>query len=145
MTVNGEDKEARRMPDRRKGYALLVDGYVKDLFTTGMIFQRLDYEVYITNSGEDALRIIKAALPELVITELSLQQMSGLELLIRLKHDAATKDIPVIVQTAIGDRKREEHCRASGCASFLRKPVDPDELYCAIQAATEATPRKHMR
>lgn len=145
MTENAEDREARRMPDRRKNYALLVDGYVKDLFATGMILQRLNYEVYITNSGEDALRIIEAAPPELVITELSLQQMSGLELLVRLKHDSGTRDIPVIVQTAIGDRKREEHCRASGCSAFLKKPVDLDELYCAIQAATEATPRRHIR
>jgi CheY-like chemotaxis protein len=145
MTVYGEDKEARRMPDRRKSYALLVDGYVKDLFTTGMIFQRLNYEVYITNSGEDALRIIGAALPELVITELSLQQMSGLELLARLKHDPETREIPVIVQTAIGDQKREEHCRASGCSAFLKKPADLDELYCAIQSATQTMPRRHIR
>lgn len=145
MTAYGEDKEARRIPDRRKGYALLVDGYVKDLFATGMIFQRLDYEVFITNSGEDALRIIGAALPDLVITELSLQQMSGLELLVRLKDDPETRDIPVIVQTAMGDRKREEHCLASGCAAFLKKPVEIDELYCAIQTATEAKPRRHIR
>lgn len=145
MTVNGEDKEARRMPDRRKGYALLVDGYVKDLFTTGMIFQRLNYEVYITSSGEDALKIIGAALPELVITELSLHKMSGLELLVRLKQDRETRNIPVIVQTANGDQKCEEHCRATGCAAFLRKPVDLEELYCAIQAATKTKPRRHIR
>jgi CheY-like chemotaxis protein len=145
MTGSEERKEVSTMPDRRKSYALLVDGYVKDLFATGMILQRLEYEVYITNSGEDAQRIIGAAIPELVITELSLQQMSGLELLIRLKHDPATRDIPVIIQTAIGDQKREEHCRASGCAAFLRKPVELDELYCAIQSATEATPRRYIR
>lgn len=145
MTENGEDRAERRTSARKKSYALLVDGYMKDLLATGMILQRLDYEVYITNSGEDALRIIGAALPELVITELSLQQMSGLELLVRLKHDPLTRDIPVIVHTAIGDQKREEHCRASGCAAFLKKPVDLDELYCAIQVATKAKPRKHIR
>jgi response regulator RpfG family c-di-GMP phosphodiesterase len=145
MTESGEGRQPGRMPDRRKSYALLVDGYVKDLFATGMVLQRLDYEVYIANSGEDALRLIGAALPELVITELSLQQMSGLELLVHLKHDPATREIPIIVQTAIGDRKREEHCRVSGCAAFLKKPVDLDDLFCAIQAATEVTPRRFIR
>jgi response regulator RpfG family c-di-GMP phosphodiesterase len=145
MTESDVGRQPGRMPDRRKSYALLVDGYVKDLFATGMVLQRLDYEVYIANSGEDALKIISAALPELVITELSLQQMSGLELLVHLKHDTATRDIPVIVHTAVGDPKREEHCRASGCAAFLKKPVELDDLFCAIQAATEATPRRFIR
>jgi CheY-like chemotaxis protein len=133
------------MPDRKKSYALLVDGYVRDLFATGMILQRLNYDVYIANSGEDALKIIDAALPELIITELSLQQMSGLELLVHLRHNPSTKSIPVIIQTAVGDQKREEHCRASGCAAFLRKPAELDELYSAIQRATEKTPRQFVR
>jgi CheY-like chemotaxis protein len=139
------DEQGTRMPDRKKSYALLVDGYIRDLFATGMILQRLDYDVYIANSGEDAIKIINAAAPELIISELSLQQMSGLELLVRLKHDPATKDIPVIIHTAIGDQKREEHCHASGCAAFLKKPAELDALYSAIQKATEKTPRQFVR
>lgn len=130
---------------RKKSYALLVDSYVRDLFATGMILQRLDYDVYIANSGEDALKIIDAALPELIITELALQQMSGLELLVHLRHKPATKNIPVIIHTAVGDQKKEEHCRASGCAAFLKKPAELDALYSAIQRATEETPRQFVR
>ena len=142
LAANGHGNHT---PDRKKSYALLVDGYVRDLFATGMVLQRLDYDVFIVNSGEDALRIIDAALPDLIITELSLQQMSGLELLVNLRHDPRTKAIPVIIHTAIGDRKREEHCRASGCAAFLKKPVEPSVLYRAIQQATESMPRQFIR
>jgi response regulator RpfG family c-di-GMP phosphodiesterase len=142
LSANGQ---APQKPDKKKSYALLVDGYIRDLFATGMILQRLDYEVFIANSGEDALKLIDVSLPDLVITELSLHSMSGLELLFHLKRTAATKDIPVIIHTAIGDLKREEHCRATGCAAFLRKPVGLDELYSAIQRATEATPRQFVR
>lgn len=138
----GQDNQA---PDKIKSYALLVDSYVRDLFATGVILHRLDYEVYIANSGEDALKIIDAAMPELVITELSLQQMSGLELLIHLKHTPATKTIPVIIHTASKDRKQEEHCRASGCAAFLKKPAEVNALYSAIQQATKSTPRHFIR
>jgi len=134
-----------KMPDRKANFALLVDGFVRDLFTTGMILQRLGYDVYIANTGEDALKIIEAALPVLVINELTLPQMSGLELLVRIKHDARTKSIPVIIQTALDDPKREDLCRASGCSAILKKPVDLGTLYSAIQQATEITPRKHVR
>jgi CheY-like chemotaxis protein len=133
------------MPDRKKTYALLVDSYVRDLFTTGTILQRLDYDVYIANSGEDALKIIDAALPEMIITELSLHKMSGLELLVHLRHNPATKSIPVIIHTAVSDQKKEEHCRASGCAAYLKKPAELDALYKAIQHATEETPRQFVR
>jgi CheY-like chemotaxis protein len=139
------EEQSPLLPNRSLKYALLVDGYVRDLFTTGMILQRLDYDVFIANSGEDALKLIEVALPELVITELSLNNMSGLELLFKLKHTPATKDIPVIIHTAIGDEKWEKHSRATGCAAFLRKPVDLEELYSAIQCATEDRPRQHVR
>ena len=145
MSDLSANERGNRAPDRKKNYALLVDGYVRDLFATGMVLQRLDYDVFIVNSGEDALKIIEAALPDLIITELSLQQMSGLELLVNLKHDPRTKAIPIIIHTAIGDRKREDHCRASGCAAFLKKPVEPSVLYRAIQQATESTPRQYIR
>jgi CheY-like chemotaxis protein len=141
-TANGPDQQ---MPDKKKSYALLVDGYVRELFATGLILQRMDYEVYIVNTAEDALRYIQAAPPALVITELSLPQMSGLELLIRVKQNPGTKAVPVLIHTAAGDSKKEEHCLAAGCASFLRKPVEPDALFRAIQQATEVNPRHHVR
>ncbi len=140
--AGGQDNQ---LPDKKKSYALLVDGYARDLLATGLILQRLDYEVYIANSGEDALRIIDAAVPEIVITELSLPRMSGLELLIHLKHTPATRAIPIIIHTSSGDQKREEHCRASGCAAFLGKPAEVDALYSAIQHATELVPRRFIR
>jgi len=135
----------RTVLENKSSIALLVDGSTRDLFTTGMVLQRLEYEVYIANSAEDAIRIIDAALPALMIVELSLPQMSGLELLVRIKHEQRTKDIPVIIHTASDDQNRRDMCRASGCASFLKKPVDPGALYSAIQQATEITPRQHIR
>jgi CheY-like chemotaxis protein len=134
-----------RPPDRKKSFAILVDGYVRDLFTTGMILQRLNYDVYITNTAEDALKVIDAAVPALVITELSLPQMSGLEMLVRMRHDPRTSKIPVMVHTSLDDPNRERMCRASGCVAFLKKPADPGALFSVIQQATEVTPRQHIR
>jgi CheY-like chemotaxis protein len=135
---------AEPLPPRRK-IAVLADGFVKDLFTTGVVLQRLDYDVYIVSSAEDALKLIEAALPALVITELAMPNMSGLELLVRIKHDPRTKTVPVIIHAAGEDEKKKELCRVSGCAAFLRKPADPGALYSAIQACTEAIPRQFIR
>ncbi len=102
---------------------------------------RLDYDVFIASTSEDAVKLFDVALRKLVITELSLHNMSGLELLFHLKHTPAMWDMPVIIHAAIGDEKWEDHCCATGCAAFLRKPVALDELYCAIQRATEDRPK----
>ena len=133
------------LASRKNSFALLVDGHVRDLFATGRILQRLEYDIYIVSTAEDALRMIEAATPALVITELSLPQMSGLELLVRIKHDPKIKAIPVIIHTASEDPEREKLCRASGCASYLKKPVEPDVLYSTLQQASEATPRQFIR
>jgi len=136
---------AKHGAGRKNPTALLVDGYIKDLFSTGMILQRLDYDVYIVNSAEDALEIITAGPPSLVITEVSLPRMSGLELLVRIKQDQKLKGLPSIVHTASEDPRQESHCRAAGCSAFLRKPVEPDALFAAIQKVTEKTPRQFIR
>jgi CheY-like chemotaxis protein len=145
VTDRADGGQDNQLPDKKKSYALLVDSYIRDLFATGVILQQLDYEVYIANSGEDALRIIDAAMPELVITELSLQYMSGLELLIHLKHTPATKSIPIIIHTSSKDPKHEAYCRASGCAAFLKKPAAVNAMFSAIQQATKSTPRQFIR
>lgn len=145
MTEDARDEPGQKTPEREQKFSLLADGYVRDLFMTGMVLQRLGYNVYIVNTAEDALTMMEAALPSLVITELALPQMSGLELLVRIKKDLKTKAVPVIIHTASVDPNREELCLASGCASFLRKPVEPDSLYSAIQRATELMPRQYIR
>ncbi len=144
MTSHGAKSE-QQTPHGKKPFALLVDGYVRDLFTTGIILQRLDYDVYIVNSAEDAIRIIDAAAPALVMTELSLPRTSGLELLVRIKQDPRTKDIPVIIHTANDDPNQKAHCLAAKCSDFLMKPAEADALYASIQHATEATPRRNIR
>jgi CheY-like chemotaxis protein len=138
-------EQGRKSSGKRRPSAILVDGYVRDLFATGIILQRLDYDVYIVNCAEDALEIMQAGAPSLVITELSLPQMSGLELLMRIKQDPQLRGLPSIIHTASDDTKHEKFCRAAGCSDYLKKPVEPDALYAAIQRATESTPRRFIR
>jgi CheY-like chemotaxis protein len=140
-----ETEPGSRQADRKKSFAILADGFAKDLFTTGMMLQKLDYDVYIVNSAEDAFRIIDAAMPTLIITELLLPHMSGLELLVRIKHDDRTRQVPVIIHTANDDEQKKKLCQATGCSAFLKKPVEPIALYSAIQHATEKIPRQFIR
>lgn len=146
LTVtNSAIAENNVMPERKKRFLLLVDGNPKDLFAIGMILQRLEYYVFVSASAEDALDIMANALPTLIIADIQLPGMSGVDLLKRIKQEPKTAPIPVILLTSNDDPGTEELCLAYGCASFLRKPIEPENLYYAVQHASESAPRSYVR
>ena len=145
MTTRTPVKTKKHPLSEKKNYLVVVDGNPAELFSTGMILQRLDYTIFTAGSAEDCLRFMDIARPSAIITELLLPKMSGMDLLSRVKRDPQAKDIPVIIHTRMKDPKVEELCMVAGCASFLRKPVDPNTLYRSIQFAIESTPRHYIR
>ncbi len=124
---------------------LLVDSKATSIFYTASLLRKLRYIVRTASSGEDALDLIARSAPNCVITETTLPKMSGLELLERIKKNASLRFIPVIINTADPSPSVREACLAAGCAGYFVKPADPDALYRAIQAASEATPRRNIR
>jgi two-component system cell cycle response regulator DivK len=145
VTTTSRVSEQVGFTNEKNRYLVVVDGNTAELFTAGMILQRLDYTIFTAGSAEECLRIMGTSRPSAVITELLLPKMSGMDLLTRIKMDPRTKDIPVIVHTRMKDPKVEELSLVAGCASFLRKPIDPNTLYRAVQHAIEATPRHYIR
>ncbi|HUK99676.1 MAG TPA: response regulator, partial [Nitrospirota bacterium] len=131
--------------EKKRRVLFIVDGDTSYLYYTGMLLQRLNYNIYTTRMAEEALEIIKFAVPMLVLTEISLQGMDGIELLRQIKQDPRTKSVPVIVYTASTEQSLKYICQDAGCDAFLRKPFDPDELYAAVQGATEDKPRRYVR
>jgi len=123
----------------------VVDSDSSHLHYTSILLQRLEYNIHTTKNAEDALEIIDVAHPELILTEIDLSGMSGLELLKKIKRNPSTYAIPVIILTASKDSVMKDDCLREGCNEYLKKPVDPDVLYSAIQKATESFPRKFIR
>lgn len=143
---DGENKSLSMMPiDTKKRFLALVDGNSMDLLSIGMLLQKLDYNIYTCHNAEEAFQIIAVALPSLIITELKLPGMNGLDFLRKVKQDPHLKAIPVIILTSMNKADLEKMCRDAGCAAYFRKPFEPDELYREIQKATETAPRKYIR
>ena len=133
------------MPDREIRTVLLVDSSASILFYLAMLLRRLEYKVMTARSAEEALRIMEAETPSLVLTELYLPQMSGMLFLKTIKDSARFKAIPVVVLTAEKDPKMKDGCASLGSSAFLSKPVEPDVLYRTLQSVTESTPRANIR
>jgi CheY-like chemotaxis protein len=131
--------------DREIRTILLVDGSASILFYLGMLLRRLEYKVETARNAEDALRMMENAVPSIVVTETSLPNMSGINLLKHIKNTPLFKTVPVVMLTSENDPGLLDTCTRLGCAAYLSKPVEPDVLYRTLQSVSESIPRENIR
>jgi len=81
------------------------------------------YETLQSREGEEALRLARRHKPDLIIMDIQLPEVSGLEVTKRLKEDESLRDIPVVAVTAFAMKGDEEKIRAGGCEAYLAKPI----------------------
>ncbi|MBM3335971.1 response regulator, partial [Candidatus Sumerlaeota bacterium] len=95
------------------------------------------YEVSAAADGEEGLRLVRSARPDLLILDLKMPRVSGLEVARRLREDPDTRDIPILILSAIGEKtgkKSEEFWRAGlGTDDFVSKPFDPIALLGRVE------------
>lgn len=94
------------------------------------------FEVITAEDGETGLRLAVEQKPDLVIVDLLIPRLDGLEICRRLKQDPQTEKIPVALFTASATRDLDELCRTVGFAAYLRKPYDAAELVGVIKKLT---------
>ena len=88
-------------------------------------------------SGEDALKYLREGeLPDLILMDIIMPGMNGLETYRAIKEEAAWKDIPLIFLTAKDDKETEAECLAEGARGFVSKPFFPEELLGMVRGAT---------
>jgi len=95
--------------------------------------ERQGYESAVASNGLQAIDLATRELPDLIVLDVRMPDMSGLAALRRLKESEATKAIPVIVVTVNADRATHLESQVSGAAAFLSKPFRPAELLALIQ------------
>ena len=92
--------------------------------------------------AEAGLTMARAERPELILMDMQLPGMDGLQATTLLKKDPATAAIPVIALTAMAMKEDQEKVRAAGCDAYIVKPLRYQEVYAAIDAllAADRTP-----
>jgi len=95
------------------------------------------YDIRVANDGETALEIMKNWIPDLVITDLSMPNMDGLELCRRLRP--GTK-IPIIVLSVRGEERTKVQALDAGADDYVTKPFGIEELLARVRANLRRTP-----
>jgi CheY-like chemotaxis protein len=92
------------------------------------------YNTKVATSGATALQIVAGSKIDLVLLDIMMPEMDGFEACRRLKADPHSSAIPVVFLTAKSQPEDEAMGRSVGAVDFLRKPVNPDQLFARVAA-----------
>ena len=108
--------------------ALIVEDSISTRKSLAEFMQDLNYEVYTAKDGVEAIEVMRKHQPNIILTDLEMPRMNGLELTSHLRSNSDTKDIPVIMITSRTTEKHRREAEAIGVNEYLSKPYQEDML-----------------
>ena len=113
---------------------LIVEDNAANLKLATFLLQSAGHVVLSANDAEAGLAIARQDHPDLILMDIQLPGMDGLEATGQLKADEATRSIPVIALTALAMKGDEERIRAAGCDGYIAKPMRYQEFLATLAA-----------
>jgi two-component system cell cycle response regulator DivK len=107
---------------------LIVDDNPANLKLARVLLSSEGYQVRTAADGEEALRILAVFTPRLILMDIQLPGMDGLELTRRIKADPAWRRIVILALTAYAMKGDDLKAYAAGCDGYIPKPIDPELL-----------------
>jgi chemosensory pili system protein ChpA (sensor histidine kinase/response regulator) len=107
---------------------LVVDDSLSARRTLAQVITDAGYEARTAVDGLDAIDAIEERIPDLILLDLEMPRMNGLELAAHLRSDRQTHDIPIVMVTSRSTAKHREQAHAAGIDAFITKPYQEDEL-----------------
>ena len=122
-TTNIPAAEARRLTNGSAKTVLVVEDNVLNMKLFHDLLQAYGYNVLQTGDGMEALRLARQHRPDMIIMDIQLPDISGLEVTKWLKDDETLKTIPVVAITAFAMKGDEERYLEGGCDAYIAKPI----------------------
>ena len=120
---------------------LLVDDSVHNLKLTRFLLGQEGFDVSIAENAEQALIALEKRTPDLILMDIQLPGMDGLQLTRHLRRDASLNAVPIVAFTASAIKGDEEIARASGCDGYVTKPIDTRTLGNVVRGYLNQSPR----
>lgn len=136
MQASETSEELRHSPvsaDRKRQLVLAVEDERHDWLIYGKLLWYNGFDVLWAESGEEGLRLAAEHQPDVILADLVLPGMSGLELCEALKANGRTSTIPVIMLTGRSKREFEGRAMKAGCERYLEKPIGPLQVLHIVE------------
>jgi two-component system cell cycle response regulator DivK len=121
-TMNGKAKTVLVVEDNELNMKLFHD-----------LLEAHGYNILQTKDGMEALRLAREHRPDLILMDIQLPEVSGLEVTKWIKEDENLKSIPVIAVTAFAMKGDEEKIREGGCEAYIAKPISVTSFLETVQ------------
>ncbi len=116
------------MTDNAPRRILLADDEEDIKTIVKMFLETNGYEVVTAFDGLDAIEKVKESKPDLVLMDIMMPVIDGIEVTRQLKADEATRDIPIVMLTAAAKSAMVEQALQAGAVDYIAKPFDPERL-----------------
>lgn len=113
---------------------LIVDDNEQNLELLEAYLEDLSCQLRLARDGMEALDAVAAQHPDVILLDVMMPRMSGFQVCAKLKQDPATKDIPIIMVTALNEVSDVERAIECGADDFLSKPVNKLELVTRVKS-----------
>jgi len=112
---------------------LCVDDSNVVLLMERHILAQTNYQLLTAGTGREAVEIAQREKPDLILLDIVMPVMDGIETCRRLRAEESTRDIPIIMVTTRSEAQNVEQSYVTGCNEYLTKPIDSIELLAKVK------------
>lgn len=121
----------------RKRKILLVDDSNTALMVERLLLGGASYDIVTARDGREAVEKAAVERPDLILMDVMMPNMTGIEACRALRAMPSTRDIPIILVTTRGEPENVGRGLASGCSDYITKPIDGAELMAKVRQYVE--------
>ena len=113
---------------------LILDDSPAMVMNLAQILAKAGYEVTTANNGKEGITELTNGLkPTVILTDINMPEMDGIEFIKEARRSAATKFTPIIVLSGDADGRKRDEARAAGASGWLTKPPQPNQLLYVVK------------
>jgi DNA-binding response OmpR family regulator len=120
-------------PQASKSLIMIVDDEKENIEFLRDLLGQFGFNLMAASNGEDALRLLKNSLPDIILLDVLIPEMDGFEVCRRIKENRKTKDIPILFMTALTDPVNKVTGLELGGADYITKPFQKEEVLARLK------------
>lgn len=112
---------------------LVVEDNENNMYLFSRILRKGGFEVIPATNGEEGVGMVTKEKPDLILMDIQLPDMDGLEATKKIKKSEAERKIPIIALTSYAMLGDKEKAFAAGCTGYIEKPINPDTFLAEVK------------